>query len=103
MNDLRNISEKIREFIARYGKEITKYRIAVIFVIIGIAISSALLKTRSYIDIPRNEERYAEEVLQINYKSIDESLLEEFKDAQADNTIEVNSNFDPDRSNPFNE
>ena len=103
MNDLRNLSEKLRNYLTRYASVVTRYRFVVMFMIVGAAVSFALLKTRSFIDIPRNEERYNEEVLMIQYKSIDESILEEFKDAQQDDTIEVNPSFDPDRSNPFSE
>ncbi|MBP6962067.1 hypothetical protein KBB49_00855 [Candidatus Saccharibacteria bacterium] len=80
---------------------ITKHRFILLFMILGTAIAFALIKTQSFIDIPRNEDRYAEETLKIKYKQIDESTLALFAPTQDDKQVEVNSQFDPTRNNPF--
>jgi len=80
---------------------ITKHRFILLFMILGTAIAFALIKTQSFIDIPRNEERYAEETLKIKYKQIDEATLALFAPTQDDKQVEVNSQFDPTRNNPF--
>ena len=103
MKDIKNLYEKSQKQIPRYIGRVSKHRILVIAIIIGAAIAFSLIKTGSFIDIPRNEDRYNEEVLQINYKEIDSAILEQFTVAEQDGTIEVNSNFDPNRSNPFSE
>jgi hypothetical protein len=71
--------------------------------ILGAAIGLALLKTRSYLSVPRNEVRYSEEAAAIQYKSIDEKTLKEFEAAGSDKDIEVGSQFDPTRRDPFSE
>ena len=103
MNDLRDRFDKVRGIATKYFNGASRHRFVLILFIVGAAISFALLKTRSFIDISRNEDRYSEEVLLINYKEIDETILEEFQAAQQDAAVEVNPSFDPDRSNPFSE
>ena len=80
---------------------ITRHRFILLFIILGTAIAFALIKTQSFIDIPRNEERYSEETLKIKYKQIDEETLALFAPTQDDKPVEVNSQFDPTRNNPF--
>jgi len=81
----------------------TQHRFVLIAAVVGIALSFALLKTRSALDISRNEDRYTEGFLQINYKEINSETLESFRLAEQDSATEVNSNFDPNRQNPFAE
>ena len=78
-----------------------KYRFTVLFVILCTAVALALFRTKSFIDIPRNEIRYSDEYVKINYKSIDQKTLAKFKQAQEDQNTQVGSQFDPTRSNPF--
>jgi carbohydrate-binding DOMON domain-containing protein len=79
----------------------TQHRFVLIFVILGAAISLALFRTQSYIDIPRNETRFTEGKLTINYKEIDTATLESFRTKLNDGSIQVESQFDPTRNNPF--
>lgn len=100
---MNNLKQKIQKTIPLVIEGFTKHRFTLLFIILGVAITFALLRTRSFIDIPRNEERYTEEALRIKYKSIDEEVLDQFSSADEDKDIEVDSDFAPDRQNPFTE
>jgi len=101
MEDLKIKFGKIKLFGIAEAVNIAKHRFILLFVILGTAIAFALIKTQSFIDIPRNEERYAEETLKIKYKQIDEDTLALFASTQEDKQVDVSSQFDPTRSNPF--
>jgi hypothetical protein len=101
MDDIKSKFGKIKVFGNSGAGILTKHRFILLFIILGTAIAFALVKTQSFIDIPRNEERYAEETLSIKYKQIDEETLARFAPTQDDKQVEVNSQFDPTRNNPF--
>ena len=103
MNNIKELPDKIKTAAVEGANVIAKHRFVIMVVIVGAAIAFSLVRTRSFLDIPRNEARYTEEVSLINYKEIDQEILEEFKAAELDGNVEVNSNLAPDRSNPFNE
>jgi hypothetical protein len=98
-----SLQERIRSYVPIALEIITKYRFTILFVILGGALGFALLSTQSFINVPRDEQRYSDETLKIKYKRIDEEALNSFRQQQQDQNIEVNSNFDPTRSNPFTE
>jgi hypothetical protein len=95
--------QKYKDTFSRYSRLAFQHRTFIVFVIIGSAITFALLRTRNFIDIPRNETTYNEARLQIKYKSIDEELLGSFSQAESDQSVEVDSQFNPDREDPFSE
>jgi hypothetical protein len=97
------LSEKLKTFTVSSLNFVASHRFILVIVIVGAALIFALLRTRSFIDIPRNETRYNEEYILINYKDINVETLERFKATDQDTKIEVNSNFDPNRQNPFTE
>lgn len=101
MDDLKSQLGKMKVFGSSSAVSITKHRFILLYIILGTAIGFALVKTQSFIDIPRNEDRYAEETLKIKYKQIDEETLAIFAPTQDDKQVEVNSQFDPTRNNPF--
>lgn len=101
MENLKSKLSKIKVFGSLGATNITKHRFIMIFIILGTAVAFALVKTQSFIDIPRNEARYVEETLKIKYKQIDEETLAQFAPTQDDKPVEVNSQFDPTRNNPF--
>ncbi len=103
MNDIKTSLEHAKRIGTKVVDYASRHRIIVMFALVGVAVSFALIKTRSFIDIPRNEARYSEEQLKIHYEVINEQTLSEFKSADQDQSIEVNSKFNPNRSNPFNE
>jgi len=95
--------DRIKNKVPGYLTVLTKHRFILVIIIVGIALSFALIKTRSFINIYRNEDRYAEENLKINYKQIDKEILSKFQAESKDSKIEVNSNFNPNRQSPFSE
>lgn len=103
MNDIKTSLEKVKKIGIKIVENASRHRIIVMFAVVGVAVSFALIKTRSFIDIPRNESKYSEERLKIHYEAINEQTLNEFKAAEQDQSIEVNSKFNPNRSNPFSE
>lgn len=103
MNDISTTIEHLKKMSLKVVDNASRHRIIIMFVVVGIAVSFALIKTRSFIDIPRNESKYSEERLKIHYEAINEQTLNEFKAAEQDQSIEVYSKFNPNRSNPFSE
>ena len=100
---MKELPEKLKTAAINSANTIARHRFIIMVIIVGAAIAFSLVRTKSVLDIPRNESRFTEEVSLINYKEINQDVLEEFKAAELDVNIEVNSNFDPNRSNPFNE
>lgn len=101
MKDMQTTTEKARKAGQAFIVGATKHRFILIFVILGAAIAFALLRTQSFLSIPRNEARFNEGKALIKYKQIDSATLESFKSALDDETAEVDSKFAPGRSNPF--
>lgn len=101
MSDVKSYADKSKKLATKSVLILTQHRFVLIFVILGAAISLALFRTQSYIDIPRNEDRFVEGKLTINYKEIDTKTLESFRSKLNDQNIQVDSQFDPNRSNPF--
>lgn len=101
MKNSEKYQEKIKATTSKYISLLTKHRLILLFAILGTAVAFALLKTQSFIDIPRNEQRYNEETLKIKYKQIDKDTLESFATEKNDTDVQVNSKFDPTRNNPF--
>ncbi len=101
MKDMKNMTEKIQKLGISLIATATKHRFILIFIILGAAIAFALLRTQSFLSIPRNEDRFNEGKLSIRYKQIDTETLESFKSALNDQNTEVDSNFEPGRVNPF--
>lgn len=101
MKDLKQLGAKFQKKISEIIVLGTRHRFVLIFIILGAAIGFALLRTQSFIDIPRNENRYNEGVQTINYKTIDQKTLEAFKNVLNDQQVQVDSKYDSDRNNPF--
>ena len=101
MEDMKNYNEKIKRTLTRLVELCTKHRFILLFMILGTAVGFALIRTSEYIDVPRNETRFVEEKLKIKYKQIDLEALASFDAAQQDEQIEVGSQFNPNRNNPF--
>lgn len=101
MEDIKKYIEKIKRLAINYIEIATKHRFILLFVILGTAIAFALLRTQSFIDITRNEQRYTEETSKIKYNLINEETLKSFAAEQIDTDVQVDSKFDPTRNNPF--
>ena len=85
--------EKIRAFLPVAIDKITKFRFTILFVILGAALAFALLKTLSYNNIARNEQRYSDESLRIKYKAINDESLNSFSQEQLDREVQVAHNL----------
>jgi hypothetical protein len=103
MNEIQKYEIKLRKIADKALILGTTYKFTLLFVILGTAVGFALLRTSTFLDIPRNETRYTEESARIKYKQIDQKVLEKFEEAQEDANVEVGSQFDPNRTNPFSE
>lgn len=82
---------------------ITKHRTVIIVFVASTAILAALIQTQSYLNPARNEDKYTEIKATISAKKIDKTKLEKLQTTQQDKAESVDSNFVPDRSNPFTE
>jgi preprotein translocase subunit SecG len=103
MNDLNSILPKLYSFSKGLLRFMSKYRMIVILLFSSIAIVLALMQTRSYLNPTRDETIYNELGAGINYKGIDESIVEKLQSTQSDEEIQVDAILVPDRKNPFNE
>lgn len=103
MKDLKTSIDQFKKPAAKFLLTASRHRVILMLLVIGVAVSFALIKTRSFIDIPRNETRYSDEKLKIHFNSINQQTLSEFKAAEQDTSVEVNSKFNPNRSDPFSE
>lgn len=103
MKDMKTSIEQLKKRAVTVLSLASQHRLIVMLFVIGVAVSFALIKTRSFIDIPRNETKYSEEKLKIHFESIDQQTLNEFKSAEQDRSVEVNPQFNPNRSDPFSE
>jgi len=92
----RNLTEKASEFFA-------KHRFTLVFIIASSAVLFALLQSRTYLNPVRNEARYEEGKLKINYASIDQEVVDEISRTLDDKNIEVTPSLVPNRNNPFSE
>lgn len=79
------------------------HRLIIVFVIVGLALSFALLRTRSFLNPERNEARYNDEKLKINYKSVDYEIVNKLKETQQDSSVTVEKNLQQGRTDPFTE
>lgn len=104
MNDqLQNTLDRLSQFTTKFGQFTTKHRIVIIFMIASGAALLALMQSRTYLNPERNEARYDEQRLQINYSSIDQKVVEKLSATLEDKDITVDQNLVPNRNNPFSE
>lgn len=103
MNDLSASLTKLSTSSKAILHFLSKHRILLVIAISSAAIMLALFETRSYLDPTRDEAVYTELSTGINYSGIDEDIVEKLKTTQEDEEIIVDTNFVPDRNNPFSE
>ncbi|MCA9346472.1 hypothetical protein KC960_03195 [Candidatus Saccharibacteria bacterium] len=101
MKDLQKYLDKLKKFADSSIEFVANYRVLILFMILGLAVGFALYRTGTFINISRDEQRYTEETARIKYSKIDEKIIESFSDKKTDKNVEVNSQYDPTRSNPF--
>ena len=103
MSDVKEIIEKSENTGLRAVGYVSKHRTVIIVVVICAAVLAAIVQTQSYLNPTRNEAKYTELKSSFNTKSIDNETLEKLQATQSDKTETVDSNFVPDRNNPFTE
>lgn len=103
MSDIKDILEKSENKGLDVVAYISKHRTVILVLVACIAILAALMQTQSYLNPKRNEDKYTEIKSSISAKKIDDEKLEKLQTTQQDKTESVDSNFVPDRSNPFTE
>jgi len=103
MKDMKESFEHFKKNAVKVLAVASRHRIILMILVVGIAVSFALVKTRSFIDIPRNETKYNEEKQKIHYDSIDQQTLKDFQTEQQDQNIQVSPRFEPNRNDPFSE
>lgn len=96
INSLKSSTSKIIAYI-------TKYRFTAVFIVASASVIAAVVQSGTYLNPPRNDDRYNDEKLKINYSSIDKDIVEKLSKTQQDATVEVNENLVPSRNNPFTE
>lgn len=95
--------EKIKSFLAKYLRVVQRNQVFIVILLVSAVLIFSLLRSRGYLDPVRNEERFSEGVLKIKYSTIDQSIIDEIGATLEDKDIEVDSNFEPGRNNPFAE
>jgi hypothetical protein len=103
MSNLKSLLEKSENKGSDLISYISKHRTVIIVFVACIAILAALMQTQSYLNPVRNEDKYTEVKSSISAKKIDEEKLEKLQTTEQDGDTSVDSNFVPDRSNPFTE
>ena len=104
MNDqLQDTLDKASDFGHKFANFTAKHRIVIIFLIASSAIMLALLQSRTYLNPERDEARYEEERVLINYSTVDQEIVDKLSATLEDQDINVDSNFVPNRNNPFSE
>lgn len=103
MNDISNSLVRLNTASKGLLHFLGKHRILIVIIISSAAIVFALFETRSYLNPGRDESIYTELSTGINYSGIDQDTVEKLRSTQNDQEILVDSNFVPDRNNPFSE
>lgn len=104
MNEkLTQILTTLQDTSKRFTNFASKRRFLTVFIIASAAVLAALLQSGAYINPTRNETRYEEELLQINYSTIDQEIVDKLQQTQQDVNIEVDPKLVPNRNNPFSE
>lgn len=103
MSDTRKVIENAEQTGIKIVGLISKHRTVILIFIASIAILASVLQTQSYLNPVRNEDKYTEVQSTANSKKIDQAIVDKLSKTQNDQNSTVDSNFVPDRSNPFTE
>ena len=82
---------------------IAVHALILVCVVGGLAIGFSLIRARSYLNPPRNDDRYNDATSKLNYSKIDQTVLGRLKQTQNDKENQIGQSLAPNRSNPFNE
>jgi hypothetical protein len=91
----------VQIYVVKIAKIISGHRTFIIIMVACAAVFAALYQSRTYLNPSRNEQLYTEKVSSVNPKTFDQETLNKLRQTQSDPTEEVDSNYSPDRNNPF--
>jgi len=103
MNDTNKIVQNLGTIGAKIIGYVGRYRTVIVIFIACIAIFASVMQAQSYLNPVRNEDKYMEVQSSANSKKIDQAIVEKLSKTQGDYSSTADSNFVPDRSNPFAE
>lgn len=89
--------------LGKYAKTVNQKQVFFVVLACSAILIYTLVQATSFLNPERNEDRYTEESLKVNYATIDEEIVEEISKTLADEDINVDSDFVPGRNNPFAE
>lgn len=103
MNDSKRLIEQAESFGMKLISYVGRHRTVIVIFIACIAILASVMQAQIYLSPVRNEDKYTEVQSSANSKKIDQAIVEKLSATQEDYTSTADSNFVPDRSNPFAE
>lgn len=103
MSDVKQLLEKTENKGANAVQYISNHRTVIVIVVASVAILFAVLQAQSFLNPPRNEEKYTEIKSSISIREIDEETLRKLESTLEDKENEASSNLAQDRTNPFAE
>lgn len=103
MNNLKDIPAKLQDNSMIIVGFISKHRTVFVIFIMCFAILAAAMQTQIYLNPDRNEVRYTEIRSSVNPKKIDQNIVNKLAETEKDQNNSVDSNFVPNRNNPFAE
>lgn len=93
---LADLGEKSQKFF-------NKYLLLVAMATSSLTVIAAILIAQSYINPVRDENIYIEGESQISFKQIDQEKLDTLRDSLDSSRVNVETDFVPNRNNPFSE
>lgn len=100
---MNNQIDSMKNSTTKYLDLINKHQVFIVLLIASSVLIFTLVQSRTYLNPERNEDRYAEESVKINYSTIDQEIVDEISTTLDDEDIQVDPNFVPGRNNPFSE
>lgn len=95
--------ESLKISLNKYIQYINVHQVFIVLLIASSVLVFTLVQSKTYLDPARDEAKYNEEVLKINYATIDQQVVDDISSTLDDQDINVDPNFVPGRSNPFAE
>lgn len=93
----------VKSNLGKYIKAVNQKQVFFVVLACSAILIYTLIQASSFLSPERNENRYTEESLKVNYATIDEEVVDEISKTLQDEDINVDSNFVPGRNNPFAE
>jgi hypothetical protein len=103
MSDIKDILEKTESKGSDAIEFISKHRTVILILVASVAIIISVLQAQSYLNPPRDENKYNEIKATITTKEIDQETVIKLQKTQDDVENTADSNFVEDRTNPFAE